>query len=151
MSNYRPQCFIRTADITAALTFPEGTPDAHEKMVAFFFAIILFMVPWLKIVWQVLPGDNVEMVCSLVFDVALEVGTRYAVVNFICIRHAAHHNAVDLPFAKLIKRVSSLYLNLNNFIYLSFTVGTGVVTKILEWIWLALTVIITTPPSSLNK
>jgi len=25
---------------------------------------------------QVMPGDNVEMVCSLVFDVALEVGTR---------------------------------------------------------------------------
>jgi len=33
MQNYRPQCFIRTADITAALTFPEGTPDAAEKMV----------------------------------------------------------------------------------------------------------------------
>jgi len=24
-----------------------------------------------------MPGDNVEMVCSLVFDVALEVGTRF--------------------------------------------------------------------------
>ena len=47
MSNYRPQCFIRTADITAALTFPEGTPDAHEKMVAF-SAIVSFMVPRLK-------------------------------------------------------------------------------------------------------
>jgi len=33
MANYRPQCFIRTADITASLTFPEGTPDADEKMV----------------------------------------------------------------------------------------------------------------------
>ena len=30
------------------------------------------------------------MICSLVFDVALEVGTRYAVVNFICITRAAH-------------------------------------------------------------
>ncbi|KAF8203593.1 elongation factor Tu [Pholiota molesta] len=57
MSNYRPQCFIRTADITASLTFPDGTPDAAEKMV--------------------MPGDNVEMVCTLVFDVALEVGTRF--------------------------------------------------------------------------
>ncbi|PPQ88629.1 hypothetical protein CVT25_010205 [Psilocybe cyanescens] len=57
MANYRPQCFIRTADITASLTFPEGTPDADEKMV--------------------MPGDNVEMVCNLVFDVALEVGTRF--------------------------------------------------------------------------
>jgi elongation factor Tu len=24
-----------------------------------------------------MPGDNVEMVCDLVFDVALEVGTRF--------------------------------------------------------------------------
>ncbi|PPQ71341.1 hypothetical protein CVT24_012082 [Panaeolus cyanescens] len=56
VSNYRPQCFIRTADITVALTFPEGTPDADSKMV--------------------MPGDNVEMVCSLVFDIALEVGSR---------------------------------------------------------------------------
>ena len=43
MINYRPQCFIRTADITVSLTFPEGTPDAHEKMVAS-FVLILFMV-----------------------------------------------------------------------------------------------------------
>jgi hypothetical protein len=78
-----------------------------------------------------MPGDNLEMVCSLVFDVALEIGTRYAVVNFICKRRSSY-NAVDLPFAKRIKRVSSLYSNLNNFIYLSSTVGTGVVTKILE-------------------
>lgn len=80
-----------------------------------------------------MPGDNVEMVCDLVFDVALEVGTRYAVVNFICKRTCSSCNTVDLPFAKLIKRVSSLYLNLNNFIYLSSTVGTGVVTKVLEY------------------
>lgn len=33
MSNYRPQLFIRTADITVSLTFPEGTADAAEKMV----------------------------------------------------------------------------------------------------------------------
>ncbi|CAA7266502.1 unnamed protein product [Cyclocybe aegerita] len=77
MENYRPQCFIRTADITAALTFPEGTADAAEKMV--------------------MPGDNVEMVCSLVFDVALEVGTRFT------LREA------------------------------NKTIGTGIVTKILEY------------------
>lgn len=34
MSNYRPQLFIRTADITVSLTFPEGTADAAEKMVS---------------------------------------------------------------------------------------------------------------------
>jgi len=33
MSNYRPQLFLRTADVTVGLTFPEGTPDAAEKMV----------------------------------------------------------------------------------------------------------------------
>jgi hypothetical protein len=36
MSNYRPQLFLRTADITVALTFPEGTPDAAEKMARLF-------------------------------------------------------------------------------------------------------------------
>jgi hypothetical protein len=33
MENYRPQLFLRTADITVAVTFPEGTADASEKMV----------------------------------------------------------------------------------------------------------------------
>ena len=33
VSNYRPQLFLRTADVTVALTWPEGTPDASEKMV----------------------------------------------------------------------------------------------------------------------
>jgi elongation factor Tu len=33
MANYRPQLFLRTADITVSLNFPEGTPDAAEKMV----------------------------------------------------------------------------------------------------------------------
>jgi elongation factor Tu len=33
MSNYRPQLFLRTADVTTALTWPDDTPDAAEKMV----------------------------------------------------------------------------------------------------------------------
>ena len=57
MANYRPQCFVRTADVTVALTFPEGTADAAEKMV--------------------MPGDHVEMVCELVHDVAAEIGSRF--------------------------------------------------------------------------
>jgi len=57
MNNYRPQLFLRTADITVSLNFPDGTPDAAEKMV--------------------MPGDNVEMVCDLVHDVAAEVGSRF--------------------------------------------------------------------------
>ena len=54
---YRPQLFLRTADVTVGLTFPEGTPDAAEKMV--------------------IPGDNIEMVGTLVHDVAMEPGSRY--------------------------------------------------------------------------
>lgn len=57
MQNYRPQLFIRTADITVNLTFPPGTPDADEKMV--------------------MPGDHVDLVCELVHDVAVEEGTRF--------------------------------------------------------------------------
>lgn len=33
MQNYRPQLFIRTADITVALSFPPGTPNPEEKLV----------------------------------------------------------------------------------------------------------------------
>jgi len=57
MDNYRPQLFLRTADITVGLHWPEGTADAAERMV--------------------MPGDNVEMVCELVHDVAAEIGTRF--------------------------------------------------------------------------
>lgn len=57
MENYRPQLFLRTADITVGLLWPEGTSDAAEKMV--------------------MPGDNVEMVCDLVHEAAAEVGTRF--------------------------------------------------------------------------
>ncbi|KAF8350001.1 P-loop containing nucleoside triphosphate hydrolase protein [Amanita rubescens] len=57
MSGYRPQLFLRTADVTVSLSFPEGTADAAEKMV--------------------MPGDNVEMVCDLHFDLALDVGSRF--------------------------------------------------------------------------
>ena len=57
MENYKPQLFLRTADITTALEFPEGTPDAKEKMI--------------------MPGDHVEMICSLLHDCAAEVGSRF--------------------------------------------------------------------------
>ncbi|KAJ7706101.1 elongation factor Tu GTP binding domain-containing protein [Mycena rosella] len=57
MSNYRPQLFMRTADVTTALSFPEGTEKPEEKMV--------------------MPGDNVELVCELVSDLGCEVGTRF--------------------------------------------------------------------------
>ncbi|PFH54542.1 hypothetical protein AMATHDRAFT_52156 [Amanita thiersii Skay4041] len=57
MSGYRPQLFLRTADVTVTLSFPDGTSDAAEKMI--------------------MPGDNVEMVCDLVFDLAMDVGSRF--------------------------------------------------------------------------
>lgn len=33
MANYRPQLYLRTADINVSLTWPENTADANEKMV----------------------------------------------------------------------------------------------------------------------
>lgn len=33
MSGYRPQLFLRTADVTVTLTFPDETDGAGEKMV----------------------------------------------------------------------------------------------------------------------
>lgn len=55
--NYRPQIFIRTADESAALFWPDGTEDASSKMV--------------------MPGDNVEMRCDIGHPVALESGQRF--------------------------------------------------------------------------
>ncbi|KAJ3568076.1 hypothetical protein NP233_g5954 [Leucocoprinus birnbaumii] len=57
MANYRPQLYIRTADVNVGLTWPEGVADAAEKMI--------------------MPGDNVELVCTLTHDVAAEVGSRF--------------------------------------------------------------------------
>lgn len=56
MENYRPQMYIRTADESCALFFPEGTEDASSKMV--------------------MPGDNVEMVATVHHPVAVEPGQR---------------------------------------------------------------------------
>lgn len=56
-NGYSPQAFSRTSDVTVSLTFPEGTPDADEKLV--------------------MPGDNVDLVATLVHDIALEVGSRF--------------------------------------------------------------------------
>lgn len=54
-NHYRPQLFIRTADVTVSLTHPEGTEE--DKMV--------------------MPGDNVELNGELVHEIALEVGSRF--------------------------------------------------------------------------
>lgn len=54
--NYRPQMFIRTADVTVVLKFPTTVED-HSM--------------------QVMPGDNVEMECELIHPTPLEVGQRF--------------------------------------------------------------------------
>jgi elongation factor Tu len=58
MNNYRPQLFMRTADVTVALRFPAGTADADEKLVS--------------------PGDNIEMEGELVHEIALEKGSSFS-------------------------------------------------------------------------
>lgn len=57
VQNYQPQLFVRSANVTINLSWPEGTTEASTKMV--------------------MPGDNVEMICELVHDVAADVGTRF--------------------------------------------------------------------------
>ena len=52
-SNYRPQFFMRTADITGNITLPEGTE-------------------------MVMPGDNVTAVFELIHPVAMDPGLRFA-------------------------------------------------------------------------
>ncbi|ORY99264.1 elongation factor Tu [Syncephalastrum racemosum] len=59
VNNYRPQMFVRTTDVTVSLTHPEGTENPDEKLI--------------------MPGDNVEMQCELIHDVALEEGQRFTV------------------------------------------------------------------------
>ena len=51
---YRPQFYIRTLDVTGAITLPEG-------------------------VEMVMPGDNVNLHVELITPVALEEGSRFAI------------------------------------------------------------------------
>jgi elongation factor Tu len=51
---YRPQFYIRTLDVTGAITLPEG-------------------------VEMVMPGDNVNLHVQLITPVALEEGSRFAI------------------------------------------------------------------------
>src|SRR5690606_13352774 len=53
-SNYRPQFYFRTTDVTGAIQLPEG-------------------------VEMVMPGDNVTISVELITPVALEEGLRFAV------------------------------------------------------------------------
>ena len=53
-TNYRPQFYVRTTDVTGSISLPEG-------------------------VEMVMPGDNVELTVELVAPVALEKGTKFAI------------------------------------------------------------------------
>ena len=51
---YRPQFYFRTTDVTGAVELPEG-------------------------VEMVMPGDNVQMVATLIAPIAMEEGLRFAI------------------------------------------------------------------------
>jgi elongation factor Tu len=53
-SNYRPQFYFRTTDITGSIGLPEG-------------------------VEMVMPGDNTEMIVELIAPIAMEEGLRFAI------------------------------------------------------------------------
>jgi elongation factor Tu len=53
-NGYRPQFYVRTTDVTGAITLPEGTE-------------------------MVMPGDNVKITGELIAPIAMEEGTRFAI------------------------------------------------------------------------
>ena len=53
-SNYRPQFYFRTTDVTGAVELPEGTE-------------------------MVMPGDNIKMTVKLIVPIAMEEGLRFAI------------------------------------------------------------------------
>jgi elongation factor Tu len=53
-TNYRPQFYVRTTDVTGAVTLAEGTE-------------------------MVMPGDNTKLTVQLVAPIALEEGTKFAI------------------------------------------------------------------------
>lgn len=54
LTNYRPQFYFRTTDITGVITLPEGTE-------------------------MVMPGDNVTLTVELIHPVAIEKGTKFSI------------------------------------------------------------------------
>jgi elongation factor Tu len=53
-SNYRPQFYFRTTDVTGIIQLPEG-------------------------VEMVMPGDNIEMTVELIAPIAIEEGTKFSI------------------------------------------------------------------------
>ncbi|MBQ8630754.1 MAG: elongation factor Tu, partial [Alphaproteobacteria bacterium] len=53
-SNYRPQFYFRTTDVTGSIELPEGTE-------------------------MVMPGDNIRMTATLIHPIAMNEGLRFAI------------------------------------------------------------------------
>ncbi|MBP5780240.1 MAG: elongation factor Tu, partial [Clostridia bacterium] len=53
-TNYRPQFYFRTTDVTGVITLPEGTE-------------------------MVMPGDHIEMEVELITPIAMEEGLKFAI------------------------------------------------------------------------
>ena len=53
-TNYRPQFYFRTTDVTGSISLPEGTE-------------------------MVMPGDNVSITVKLIAPIAMEEGLRFAI------------------------------------------------------------------------
>ena len=53
-TNYRPQFYFRTTDVTGICQLPEG-------------------------VEMVMPGDNIEMTVELIAPIAIEEGTKFSI------------------------------------------------------------------------
>ncbi|EME67475.1 elongation factor Tu, partial [Paramagnetospirillum caucaseum] len=53
-TNYRPQFYFRTTDVTGVVALPEGTE-------------------------MVMPGDNVKMIVTLIAPIAMDQGLRFAI------------------------------------------------------------------------
>jgi elongation factor Tu len=53
-SNYRPQFYFRTTDVTGVIELPQGTE-------------------------MVMPGDNLEMIVELIHPIAVEQGTKFSI------------------------------------------------------------------------
>ena len=53
-NNYRPQFYFRTTDVTGSVQLPEGTE-------------------------MVMPGDNIQMIVTLIHPIAMEQGLRFAI------------------------------------------------------------------------
>ncbi|HQB33022.1 MAG TPA: EF-Tu/IF-2/RF-3 family GTPase, partial [Erysipelotrichaceae bacterium] len=54
VSNYRPQFYFRTTDVTGVINLPEGVD-------------------------MCMPGDNIEMTVELIYPIAIEKGTKFSI------------------------------------------------------------------------